>query len=214
MLQTSVAFNSKGVTLDGVVGTPKGLAGPFPGEVVCHPHPLCGGDMNNSLVLEVCRALVDDGLVTFRFNFRGVGDSGGTFTKGEEEHEDVREALHLLKGWPNVNGGRLGLVGYSFGASMVLTGLGTYRAAKGFVLISPPLNALESRRLARDKRPKLLIAGDKDRLTPYSSLKEMVDSLPNSVGSSMIPGADHSWRGHETEAAQQTTRFLGGTLQK
>ena len=93
----------------------KGLPVLFPGVVVCHPHPLCGGDMNNSLVLEVCRALVDDGLVTFRFNFRGVGDSGGTFTKGEEEHEDVREALHLLKGWLNVNGGRLGLVGYFFG---------------------------------------------------------------------------------------------------
>ena len=106
------------------------------------------------------------------------------------------------------------MVGYSFGASMVLTGLSRYRAAKGFVLISPPLNALESPLVARDKKPKLLIVGDRDRLTPYASLKEMVDSLPSSVGLSMVPGADHSWRGHEAEAAQQTTRFLVDTLQK
>ena len=214
MGQSSIAFKSKGVTLDGVVASPDGVAGPFPGVVVCHPHPSFGGDMNNGLVMAVCRALVEEGFVICRFNFRGVGESGGNFTNGEEEQGDVRAALELMKVWPGVDGRRLGLVGYSFGASMIAVGLSRYKQAKGFVMISPPPNSLENPGIGKDKRPKLFIVGDRDRLTPHSALKERAEALPGSEGLSTVPGADHSWRGYEGEAAREATRFLVSILQK
>ena len=220
MRQSSIAFKSKDVNLEGVIASPQELSGPFPGVVVCHPNPLFGGSMDNGVVLAVCRALVEEGFLTFRFNFRGVGDSEGTFTKGEKEQEDVRAALNLLRRWPGVDKRRLGLVGYSFGASMVLTALSRYKAAGAFVLISPPLAALDYAGIGRDKRPKLFIVGDRDRLVPYCSLKEKVlhtlgvESLHGSVDLQMVSGADHSWRGYEAEAAQQSTRFFVGTLQR
>src|SRR5215470_3509286 len=57
------------------------------GLVLCHPHPLYGGDMDNPVVTraaEVARAL---GVSTLRFNFRGVGDSTGTHDEGWGEQE-------------------------------------------------------------------------------------------------------------------------------
>ena len=80
------------------------------------------------------------------------------------------------------------------------------------MLISPPVTALEHPSVASDKRPKLLIVGERDRLVSYSSLKEKVDSSHAAIELQMVPGADHSWRGYESEAAQQATRFLVRTL--
>ena len=103
MRQSSIAFDTKVLTLEGVVASPVGASGSLPGVVVCHPHPLFGGSMDNPLVLGVCQALVDEDFVALRFNFRGVGKSEGSFTGGEKEPEDVRAALGLLEQWPGVN---------------------------------------------------------------------------------------------------------------
>ncbi len=214
MRQTSVAFKSKGLVLEGVIALPRGLTGPFPGVVVCHPHPIFGGNMDNGLVQEVCSTLVREGFGTLRFNFRGVGNSEGSFTKGERETEDVSAALSLLRDWSDTDKRRFGLVGYSFGASMVLNGISRYKAAKALAFISPPLTSLDHRKVESDKRPKLFIVGDKDRLVPYSALKDKVDSLPNRADLKIVPGADHSWRDHEAEAAYQTARFFAGALKR
>ena len=214
MRQTAIGFKSKGLTLEGLVAAPEGLSGAFPGVVVCHPHPLFGGNMDNGLVLAVCQSLVEEGFVALRFNFRGVGGSEGSFAKGEKEQEDVRAALDMLRQWPGVNRGRLGLAGYSFGASMVLTGLSRYKTARAFAMISPPLTALEPKSIGSDKRPKLFIVGDRDALVPHPSLREKVGLLNGSVDLRMVEGADHSWRGYEAEAACQVTLFFATTLRR
>ena len=41
--------------------------------VVCHPHPLHAGTMQNKVVHTAARALQEAGAATVRFNFRGVG---------------------------------------------------------------------------------------------------------------------------------------------
>ena len=228
MRQSAIDFKSRGVALEGVVASPEGLPEGssgvpkgFPGVVVCHPHPLFGGDMDNGFVVTVCRALVEEGFVTLRFNFRGVGKSEGTFTKGpkgargtegEDEQADVVGVLAVLRAWPGVNRGRVGLAGYSFGASVVLAGISLYKAARAFVLISPTLTAMDHNGVGGDTRPKVFIVGDRDRLVPYTSLKERVDSLKTPAGLQVVPGADHSWRGYETEAAEQAARFFVGAL--
>src|SRR3954466_12227455 len=70
-------------------GEAKGVA------LVCHPHPMGGGTMHNKVVFRAAAGLVDAGLITLRFNFRGVGASGGTHD-GEAEKQDVRDALDYL----------------------------------------------------------------------------------------------------------------------
>ncbi len=60
-------------------GEPKGVA------LVCHPHPMGGGTMHNKVVYRAAAGLVDAGLVTLRFNFRGVGASTGEHDDGDGE---------------------------------------------------------------------------------------------------------------------------------
>ena len=214
MRQTAIAFKSKGVTLEGVVASPQGISGTHPGVVVCHPHLLFGGNMENAVVRAVCEGLVKDGFTALRFNFRGVGNSEGSFTKGEAEQEDVLSALDLLRKLPGLDGKSLGLVGYSFGASVILKGLSRHKRARTLALISPPLTSLEDPGIREDTRPKLFLVGDRDRLVPEPSLKEKVDALGVGVDLRLVPGADHSWQGFEAEAANQVVSFCGGTLRK
>ena len=214
MRESGIEFKSKSLTLEGVIASPTGLSGALPGVVVCHPHPLFGGDMNNDLVLAVCQSLVQEGFVTLRFNFRGVGKSDGSFSKGEKEREDVGAALNMLKAWPATDKARLGLVGYSFGAAMIFTAMRSCKASRAFVLISPPLAALDGPEIIQDKRPKLFIVGDRDRLVPATSLAGKLDSLQCSVDLKVVAGADHSWRNHEAEAANETASFLVSHLGK
>ena len=212
MRQSSVVFRSKGAMLEGVVASPQDTQGRLPGVVVCHPHPLFGGNMDNSVVIAICRALIDEDFVTLRFNFRGVGSSEGSFADGDLEREDVRAAMELVKEWPGVDRGKIGLAGYSFGASMVLAGHTTYKNAKALVFISPPIKALESLSGTKDKRPKLFVSGDRDRLVPWEALKERVDSDGAYSKLALVPGADHSWRGHEEDLAGHVVDFLAEAL--
>ena len=61
MRQSAVSFKAKGLNFEGIVGQPDGDSGPFPAVVICHPHPLFGGNMDNNVVLAVSFALVDQG---------------------------------------------------------------------------------------------------------------------------------------------------------
>ena len=81
------------LSLEALLAVP---ASPSGGVVICHPHPLYGGDMENPVVVrvqEVCAAL---GLATVRFNFRGVGASGGVHGGGVAEREDAAAKFTAL----------------------------------------------------------------------------------------------------------------------
>ena len=81
-------------TLEGFLHLPEG-DGPFPGVVVCHPHPQMGGDMNNNVVMGVCYSLFIAGIASLRFNFRGAGRSQGVYDEGRGEMDDALAALEF-----------------------------------------------------------------------------------------------------------------------
>ena len=53
------------------------------GVVLCHPHPLHGGNMYSNVVSAVAEALWQHDVSTLRFNFRGTGASTGSHGGGE-----------------------------------------------------------------------------------------------------------------------------------
>jgi alpha/beta superfamily hydrolase len=118
-----VTFASDDLTLEGILHLPAGE--PAPGIVVCHPHPQYGGDMHNNVVDALCDTALAGGAVALRFNFRGTGGSEGSHDKGIGERNDVRAALAYLRDLPEVDGNRVALAGYSFGAALAV------RAASG-----------------------------------------------------------------------------------
>ncbi len=191
----TVAVTCGDLTLEGVLHLPVGQAGPIPapGAVVCHPHPHYGGDMDNNVVLAACRALVDRGYAALRFNFRGVGRSEGRFGQGVAEQDDVRAALTHLAAQPEVDGKRVGLIGYSFGAMVAAeVASGDLRA---LALVSPPLGFSDLR--VAWGCPALVVGGEADPIAPADRLR-VVAEAPG-VELRLVSGADHSWWGYEDE---------------
>ncbi|MCH7606803.1 MAG: dienelactone hydrolase family protein [Chloroflexi bacterium] len=212
MRQSAVSFKTKGLTFEGVVAQPDGDSGPFPGIVICHPHPVFGGNMDNNVVIKVAYSLVEQGFATLRFNFRGVGNSEGHHSKGEFEAQEVLAALNLMKAWPGVDGRQLGLVGYSFGSSVILGNPSLHKRAKVFALISPPLRALESTELKKKKAPTLIISGDQDKLVQSNELEALLESFAQRPDCTIVPGADHFWAGYENELAPKVDRHFADHL--
>ena len=82
--------------------------------VVCHPHPVYGGTMDNRIVYRAAKAAAAAGFAALRFNFRGTGQSTGLFDQGIGEKEDAAAAIRWLEGrYPGLP---MALIGYSFGA--------------------------------------------------------------------------------------------------
>ena len=139
MRQSAISFRSGRLTLDGVLSIPEGLPEGVPALVVCHSHPMLGGSMDDPVVVAICGATDAVGAATLRFNFRSVGESEGQFTNGVEEHRDARAALDVVRRWPGIDGKRVAIAGYSFGAAMVLGGFQRLNAARSVALVAPRL---------------------------------------------------------------------------
>lgn len=208
MRQSAVSFKVKGLSFEGVLAQPDGDAVALPGVVICHPHPLFGGNMDNNVVLSVSFALTELGFATLRFNFRGVGNSEGQHSKGELEQQEVLGAIELLKAWPGVDGRRVGLAGYSFGSSVILNNPKLHNKVKAFALVSPQLKALEGTDLKKNKAPAFIIAGDQDKLVQSDQFATVLESFTHPPECHIVTGADHYWFGYENQMAPRVAEFF------
>ncbi|HEU4760606.1 MAG TPA: alpha/beta family hydrolase [Dehalococcoidia bacterium] len=197
-----------GLTLEGVLHLPPSTPGP--GAVVCHPHPLYGGDMHNNVVVALCRALAARGIAVLRFNFRGVGRSQGAFGDGAGEQQDAAAALAFLRSLPELDTERLALAGYSFGAAVALLAAGG-QGLRAVVGVSVPTIARGLPELSLSC-PVLLVVGERDEVAPPPRLAGLASLLGPAARVEVVPGADHFWWGHEGALAALVGDFLAGHL--
>jgi alpha/beta superfamily hydrolase len=207
MKKTRVNFLSGELFLEGILAIPEG-DGPFPAVIVCHPHPLYGGSMDNNVVRSLSETLTQASLASFKFNFRGVGGSQGEFSQGIGEREDVEAAISFVSTLKEVDSRRIGLAGYSAGAGFALpVGFNDARI-KALAAVSPPLPMFDFDFLKSCPKPKLLISGSRDDLIPTDQLLEFCQNLPEPKECVSIEGADHFWWGYESSLAAGVTAFF------
>jgi alpha/beta superfamily hydrolase len=202
-----ITFTSDGLSLEGIVHLP--ASSPSPAVAVCHPHPLYGGDMHNSVVIALCRAVAAHGIAALRFNFRGVGRSQGSFDDGGGERADAAAALAHLPQLPEVDSDRLGIVGYSFGAAVALLAAG--EGLRAVVAVSTPTIARGLSEIAV-RCPALLVVGEQDQVAPPSRLASLGRAVGPQAELVMVPGADHFWWSSEERLAAIVSDFLARTL--
>ncbi len=185
----SLSVGAGEVALEARLAVPPGAPA---GVVICHPHPLYGGDMENPVVVraqEVCAGL---GLATLRFNFRGVGGSSGTHGGGVGEQEDARAALDALARQPGVRA--LAIVGYSFGAWIAALAGGRDARVAALALIAPPLAAYDFGAVEGKRAPTLAVCGSADPYCPAADFRRFTARFPW-VTPTVIDGADHFFFG-------------------
>jgi alpha/beta superfamily hydrolase len=207
MKQARVSFPSGELFLEGILAIPDG-AGPFPAVIVCHPHPLYGGSMDNNVVYSLSEALTQASFASFKFNFRGVGRSQGEFGQGIGEQEDVEAAISFISTLKEVDSQRIGLAGYSAGAGFTFpVGFNDIRI-KALAAVSPPLTMFDFDFLKVCPKPKFLISGSRDNFTPVDQFLEFCQNLPEPKEYESIEGADHFWWGYESSLAAKVTAFF------
>ena len=207
MSRVRTTFPCGDIALEGEWHFPQ-ATGHFPVVAVCHPHPLYGGDMSNNVVLAICQALPWRSVAAFRFNFRGVGESGGTFGGGITEQEDVKAALTFVSSTPDIDPKRVGVVGYSFGASVALPVALQDERVSLLALVSPVLPDSSWEQLKRYTKPKFLTVGDADTFIPLERFQQYMRDTPDPKQYQVISGADHFWWGYEEEVARKVTQFF------
>jgi uncharacterized protein len=164
--------------------------------VVCHPHPLYGGTMDNKVVTTVARALQEIGIPTVRFNFRGVGASAGAYDEGRGETADADAAASWgAQRWP---GRQLVIAGFSFGAYIALR-LAQQRSADWLITIAPPVDLFDFSRISAPACPWLVVQGDADDVVNPNKVLAWAASLNPAPRLVVLPGVGHFFHGHLRE---------------
>ena len=179
-----------------------------PGLVLCHPHPLHGGDMENNVVRAFAAAFGAAGFAVLRFNFRGVGKSTGRYAEGVGEQGDAKAALTWIAAQPGVDTARLFLAGYSFGARVTLAVASTDPRVAGFIAIAPPILRGNWPTLEVSRGPKIFLCGDRDPYAPAEGLATVVKSLDEPKRLAIFSDTDHFFVGQEHTLAQHAVKLL------
>jgi alpha/beta superfamily hydrolase len=162
------------------------------GLVLCHPHPLYGGEMDNPVVLRMAEAAWEMDVATIRFNFRGVGRSAGSHDAGIGEQDDALAALDLLA--DAVVGAPLAVTGYSFGAWIGALAGSRDARVRALALIAPALAHHDFGCLEGKRVPTLLVGGDSDAYCPAGELRRLAAWHPW-ARAVVIENADHFFVG-------------------
>ncbi|MFC1978588.1 alpha/beta hydrolase [Chloroflexota bacterium] len=211
MSETHINIPCDDIILEGTLSYPV-ADGQFAGVVVCHPHPLYGGDMHNSVVDAVYQELENRSVIALRFNFRGVGNSGGLVADSAGNLNDVGAAIDYLLTVESVDTERIGLVGYSYGGSIVLCYAPNDERIRAIATISPAMTPISSDSIIKYDKPKYFISGEKDGVVPVDKFKYLVEKVAEPKGFRIAAGVDHFWAGHEDVMADDVVSFLVKTL--
>jgi alpha/beta superfamily hydrolase len=174
------------VALDEPEVAPVGVA------VLCHPHPVHGGTMDNKVIQTLARAFVQLGHRAVRFNFRGVGASEGQWDDGRGEVDDAMAVVHAFRdaGLP------LALGGFSFGgyvASQVAARLAASGSPARLVLVGPATSTFAMPTVAPDT---LVIHGEADDVVPLQATFDW--ARPQQLPVVVLPGVGHYFHGQLT----------------
>jgi uncharacterized protein len=151
--------------------------------VICHPHPLYGGNRHSIVVDTVFRAAPALGYHTLRFDFRADHDHG------RGERGDVIAAIDVLAG--RHRDLPIHLIGYSFGA-MVALNVNDPRVVS-IVTIAPPLG-MSPEPLTQPDSPVLILSPAHDQFCPPEQAAAATAEW-NNCEIHPIPMADHSLSG-------------------
>jgi alpha/beta superfamily hydrolase len=174
--------------------------------VICHPHPLQLGTMQNKVVTTLARTFANLGAVAVRFNFRGVGASAGAYANGEGEREDVLAVVAWSRArWPHL---RVYLGGFSFGAAMAL-GVAARAAPHGLVTVAPPVTRFMPADFQPPQCPWLLVHGSADDVVEPKPVIEWANALPRPPHVALVDGVGHYFHGHLNALGNAVTEFFG-----
>lgn len=164
--------------------------------VICHPHPVHGGTMDNKVVTTLMRVYRDLGVHVVRFNFRGVGSSAGAFDNAIGEQDDLLAVIEWVgRQFPKAP---LLFAGFSFGSSIAAQVSYQVPKLQHLTLIAPPVERYPYARDGRFVCPLCVVQGDADERVVAEGVYQWVATLQGQVELLRYPQASHFFHGYLT----------------
>ena len=199
---TPVVFDGPVGRLEGLYGPPEAPDGPEEAgvepravAVLCHPHPVHGGTMHNTVVYRAAKALRRAGMAVLRFNFRGTeGSEGEHHGKGDEEADLAAAIDHMQARHPGLP---LWAGGFSFGARVTAGLAPRDPRIERCLFIALPVSVFECKPITEVRQPSFLIFAGQDDFGTAAVLRQGFPGLGPHMQVDEIPGTDHFFR-HQT----------------
>ena len=181
------------VVLNVPEATPAGIA------LVAHPHSLQGGTLDNKVVQTLAKTFYALGYAVVRFNFRGVGASGGSFDDGVGETDDALTVLAYARGALG-DALPIALAGFSFG-SFVQSRVAQRVTPQRMVLVGPAVHRFPVEHVPADT---IVIHGEEDDVVPLADV--LAWARPQHLPVVVFPGCGHFFHGR----LPQLSRVIAG----
>lgn len=173
--------------------------------IICHPHPLFGGTMQNKVVSALVRTFRGLGLNTLRFNFRGVGKTQGVHDQGVGETADVLYLIDWVK--KNCDNAPIWLAGFSFGAYVSARAATKVLPAR-LVSIAPQVSRFTDVNVSAITCPWVLVQGEKDEIVSPDEVFAWVETLARKPQVIRMPEATHFFNGQLVELRKRLEEVL------
>ncbi|WP_373186476.1 alpha/beta hydrolase [Halopseudomonas sp.] len=142
--------------------------------VICHPHPLHGGSMTNKVVHTLMRAARDMGASVVRFNFRGVGRSGGEHDGGCGEVDDCLAVINWAR--EEMPAPALWVMGFSFGGYVAAATANRLDSpARRLILVAPSVERLPFADLLPLRTPATVMMGEADDVVASAAVFDLLE---------------------------------------
>jgi len=138
-MEKEINFYSSGVELNGIINLPEKVQhNKIPAVVFSHGYG-SGRDELGSYIL-ISEHLNRIGFATFRFDMRGSGYS--KYTPGKklcstEWKEDLKSAVYFISSYPGIDDNRIGVIGESMGAAIVIQTAAECLKIKCIIALAP-----------------------------------------------------------------------------
>ena len=168
------------------------------GFIMCHPHPLKGGTMDNKVVTTMVRTANKAGIPSLRFNFRGVGASEGEHTDGIGEQDDLALLVDYAReelGWKKII-----LGGFSFGCGVAcLYSLRQPEICQGLFFVAPAVYLFDAPTNLPFEFESHVYMGDADEVVPFEEVEHWVDTVTPQPHWRVFEDAGHFFHGRLTD---------------
>jgi len=170
--------------------------------VISHPHPLYGGNMENTVVEVITEELIKNGYSTLRFNFRQVNTQGSD----NDSIKDLKAAMLFLedKGFKN----NILLAGYSYGSWVNSTAISQGLIVSDSIMVSPPIAFMDYKNIKTPPGKGLVVTGTNDEIAPPELVQEKVKEWHAALKFETIKGCDHFYGGYFQELKKIISDYL------
>jgi alpha/beta superfamily hydrolase len=177
--------------------------------VLCHPHPLYGGSMHSPVPLAIAKTIAElggDDVATLRFNFRGVGASGGKYDDGRGEIDDVRAAIDELR--RRAPRAAMSVAGHSFGSWVGLRGAAADGEVDRVALVAPSTRFFEfgPGDGAAFGGHVAIVIGDEDEFCDVAEARALASLLKAEIR--VLAGFDHHFIKSRRQMAEAVVPFV------